>query len=241
MLRSFPWQERTALLKQHQRYENLLEFHTITQSWLSPLAISKTRRKNQDFHTLLNRPLVNSTGIDFPSLDSLLDDTSPEELLDRLEQSVWEVHLEQVQVRLSSTTENSGLQTLLKSFFDSGAQFAARRWNVLKEGNPSRQDLRALLFLATNSPLSSRGGEQNFLIRKNLSHEIEFELLACPHLSHFCKKSDSLDSLCALHSEWMRGFLQTMNPRAEFHYTALNRSQSAGKCRQRWSLRPADR
>src|SRR6185295_4231992 len=92
--REHPWHERTAGAKHHQWFNRLVSLHELTQAWLKELQIERPQ------HVISRglKPQVsqNLWMLDFlarggPKIDSLLDDSAPEDILGRLEHTVWSV------------------------------------------------------------------------------------------------------------------------------------------------------
>jgi hypothetical protein len=254
-----PWNQRKALLSHHRWFRNLVEFHDITRSWLedsqSERAAHHLERAPhpqlpEDFRLLNTLPDAR--------LDSLLDDTTPEDLLGRLEYSVWTVQAWTyttlvARLRRSASAASSAesptfeddLEKLHSVFEQSawkqGRLVAEKRWNSAEKQTLGifHQDLRGLFLTLVDSPVAASQGEDAFLLRRGLPRELEFEFRACPHLSKFSEIAPVANELCRFHSAWIRGYVYGLNHQVQVEYQPCSEAHSSGSvrhCRQHWRL-----
>lgn len=98
--REHPWHERTAGTKHYQWFNRLVSLHELTLGWLRELQVERPQHlisrglkpqisQNLWMLDFLSRPGSGKSAT--PNMDSLLDDTSPEDILGRLEHTVWSV------------------------------------------------------------------------------------------------------------------------------------------------------
>src|SRR5262245_40166773 len=87
-----PWHLRFSTAIHEQWFKNLLELHELTQSWIKELSVDRIYSKivktisdeaSQDLWMLDLLPQS--------KLDDLLDDTLPDDLLRRLEHTLWSI------------------------------------------------------------------------------------------------------------------------------------------------------
>lgn len=226
MIRETPWHLRKPDHEHYRVFRNLVEIHAITQGWLS------TIEKDQKRHTYL-MPRVQTQNIDEnlwmleklsstytpEDLDRLLDDQTPDELLGKLEKTIWIVHawtLTELK-KQTSAEEQSALGNLLEqSSWKSGRDCAQNRWKSLVE--KPRESLQSLIHCFMDSPMHLHAERSPFLIRRATDSEVTLELLSCPHQSLFPEVRAQAVDLCALHTHWMRGFVYTLNTQAVADY-----------------------
>lgn len=234
MSRDYPWHQRKALLKHHRWFRNLVDFHAITRAWIEEgkLDSSANPYVSEDLKLLETMPDTR--------LEALLDDTAPEDLLGRLEYSVWAVQgwtystlFQRIGSGKGASANEEALRSLIEqATWKQGKATAEKRWARLAE--ESRADLRAIFLTLIDSPIALSLGEDAFLLRRGLPHELEFEFRACPHILRFPEEIPATSELCALHSSWIRGYLYGMNHRAQLEY--FPQSEARPRCSQHWRL-----
>lgn len=232
MLRPYPWHQRKALLKHHRWFRNLVDFHAITRAWIDEgkLDPSTNPYLSDDLKLLETMPDAR--------LEALLDDTSPDDLLGRLEYSAWAVQgwtystlFSRLHSGSNPLANSEALSSMLsQATWKQGKAVAEKRWSRI--GEDSRDDLRAIFLTLIDSPVALSLGEDAFLLKRGLAHELEFEFRACPHISRFPEEIPASAELCKLHSTWIQGYLYGMNNRAQLEY--IPQSASSPRCSQIW-------
>jgi hypothetical protein len=237
-MRDYPWNQRTALLKHHRWFRNLMDFHSITRAWIEECQPKGGATPQHSPHYSEDLKLLET--LPDARLELLLDDTSPEDLLTRLEHSVWSVQgwtystLSDRQGGKGATPAAASTlwSTLEQATWKQGQAVAEKRWQRI--GESSRSDLRAIFLTMIDSPIALSLGEDAFLLKRGLPTHIEFEFRACPHDARFPETTSSTDELCALHSAWIRGYLYGLNPKAQLEY--LGRNADRPRCSQIWKI-----
>src|SRR5579885_70624 len=236
--REHPWHERTAGAKHYQWFSRLVSLHELTQGWLRELQVERpghliTRglkpQVSQNLWMLdfLSRP-GSKAG---PSMDSLLDDTSPEDILGRLEHTVWSVQawtLMSCVERAPADTRQALESILEQSSWKLGRKHGEAAWPSLPEH--ARQDLRALLLALSPHLVSGTGGDE-FLLKRAVQSEVQIELKSCPHRSRYLETAPIADLLCRLHAQWMRGFVYALNSKVTVEHMI---GKAPHRCLQRW-------
>lgn len=256
-MREHPWYTRRATTRHHLWFRNLTDLHAITLEWLKELRHDRPAHflpRGMSENISENLWMLDQLASQFPSseggseirgLDSLLDDTSPDDLLGRLEHTVWAVQgwtLSGIldQISKSSPEDRSAVMNQLEqSSWRAGRDCASRRWPLLSE--TSRRDLRGLLSAFHDSPLHGHPDHRSWIERRALNQEAEIELCACPHQCPYAEISEIADALCDLHAHWARGFAYTLNDRVSIEHRMGERriGGRASRCIQRLHQSPA--
>jgi hypothetical protein len=229
--REYPWHQRKASLKHHRWFKNIVDLHSITQAWLEEVPVDQSEDPHLTADILLLESMTDAR------LEHLLDDTSPQDLLGRLEASIRAV---QTWTHSKIFSESKGAETdrlssvLEQATWKQGRAVAEKRWPRLPEA--SRSDLRILFLTLIDSPMALGLGEDAFLLTHGLSHGLRFEFHACPHAMLFSDIMYSESGICALHSAWVRGYLYALNPKIQMEYFPVPRPNQ--RCAQHWRLAP---
>jgi hypothetical protein len=234
-MREYPWHQRKALLKHHRWFRNLVDFHSITRAWIEESHLNQSAHPQASLQDLDDLKLLET--LPDARLELLLDDTSPEDLLGRLEYAVWSVQgwtYSTLFERQNGAKDAAGAlaSKLEQATWKQGQSVAEKRWNRI--GEDSRSDLRAIFLTMIDSPIALSLGEDAFLLKRGLSSHVEFEFRACPHESRFPEANPASNELCALHSAWVRGYLYGLNPKAQLEY--FPRTASRPRCSQIWKM-----
>ena len=232
--REHPWHERTAGAKHYQWFQRLINLHELTQGWLKEMQVE--RPQHQLARGLQPQVSQNLWMLDFlsaggPRMDNLLDDTSPEDILGRLEHTVWSVQAWTLMssVERAPAETRQALESILEqSSWKLGRKCGEAAWPTLPIH--ARQDLRALL-LALSPHVVSGTGSDDFLLKRAVQSEVQVELKACPHHSRYLETAPMADLLCKLHAQWMRGFVYALNSRVTVEHLIRKKPQ---RCLQRW-------
>jgi hypothetical protein len=191
--REHPWNVRRLSHRHLHDHRNLLDLHLLTQAWAATHS-----------QTLINP---------FDREPTLEDDTSPEDVLHRLDRAIRSVQLRELGERLSDKK-----LSLDESSYQAGQEAASHRWmqSDPNEGSIAPADKRALILALYHSPLGGFEGPGSFLVRRSLVTEVAVELLACPH--RLAERpgqgasAETLDELCNQQFHWLRGYFGFLNP-----------------------------
>lgn len=228
---STPWHERLATHSHHRRFEYLVELHRLTETWLRELQVERPAHS-------LNRGLGpevagNLWMLENPSergINALLDDTSAEDVLSRLERTIWAAQAYTLGQLLERTgaQERSVLDSILEqTSWKLGRAYAEKRWMHLSPEN--RQNLRRLLLAYSDTPFGS------YLVLRATEKEAQIELHHCPHQSVFSEVKRIANELCAIHHHWTRGFAYGLHHKLQVqHRMAQNSGEQIQRCGQRW-------
>ncbi|MGK5083299.1 hypothetical protein WDW37_08325 [Bdellovibrionota bacterium FG-1] len=211
-MREHPWNQRRVTHRHLHDEQNLRDLHALTESWIN--AIPQGAASNSP-HPFDQNP-------------SLEDDTTPEDVLVRLELAVHSAQAEILRVRLPD-------RELLKDLsWNAGKFCASHRWaDTLTRRNSSLApaDKRALLLALCHSPLSYRLGADAFLVRRALTSEVCIELLQCPHRWSETVQMDQAtrDELCQQQFHWLCGYFTPLAPSVTPQI-----SRSGSRCILQW-------
>jgi hypothetical protein len=227
-MRENPWHVRLPVSEHYQWFKLLILNHELTFSWIGEVA----QPLNPQLGPLISR-----------KLEDFLDDTSPTDTLRRLEASIWS---NQVQIlaacfKKMMFSDEQFLDGLLsRASWHAGKEAAKVSWPGLTSlGDPL--DLKAVFHAIYDTPFSGYPELDAFLIRRSLASEVQIELRKCPHHSKMTRNSirdDSIaiepiiDRLCRYRTQWLRGYVETLNSRVSLEY-----SQENHKDRQQCLLR----
>lgn len=207
------WHERRSGLTHLKWFENLGDLHDLTLAWIADLKIERTEdalSRGLSKKALDNVWMLQS--IRQTRLDDILDDTSPDEVLKRLDHTVWAVQattLTQIQ-----SNDSTALQALLEqTAFRFGQNLAESRWGDWALIGNASADLA--LEALSDSPFSGRVELPGFLVRRSLPSEFQFHWRSCPHTRTDPEVAGLATLLCDLHFQALRGFTYRMNPRLE--------------------------
>jgi hypothetical protein len=225
-MREHPWHLRRVSTAHAQWFRDLTDLHALTLAWLreagQPLTqfIPATGADDLDLEECLPRLDPGRP------LEEMLDDTLPDDVLGRLERTVW---------ALQAWVAKGLIETLSREKLGAVAQEAGRacalsRWPSLDDS--ARGDLRGVLAAFRDSPLVGHGGRESLLITRAVARELHLELHLCPHMTAFPEPRACADLLCALHMDWIQGFVRALNDRIHIE----NRVELPHRCQQRWTL-----
>lgn len=244
LTREQPWSIRRAWTQHHLWYRNLRDLHGLTLAWLRRIGMERPsgflrRGLGEEISETL-WSLERMEGGD--PLESLLDDTAPEDLLSRMERAVHVVQggtLASLLERAAPKDEGSLRDALAESSREAGRECAQGRWGGLP--SEARADLRGLLAAYRDSPLAGRPIDDPLLVRRATARELELELRSCPHQSAHAEVRSVAGELCALHAHWTRGFAETLAAGARVEHVPVGVAAGAAartRCEQRWWLAP---
>lgn len=235
-----PWNARVAVQSHEAEYRKLSRIHQMTLAWCTamdlerpPYLTARSLPKDVEADLGLLEGITDGRG----ALESLLDDTSPEDVLSRLEKTVWIVQ----RYSLSRLFEKTGmprdvlLDHLEQTTFQLGRAAGEADWGDLTDHD--RKDLRPLSRALRDALLASR--PDAWLIRRALPVEVQLELLSCLHREPRVEMENGIrQALCRLHGHWIRGYAYALNPRSQLEFEAPENSESDALhrpgCRYRW-------
>lgn len=221
-----PWHIRRATASHYQKHKNLVALHGMTLAWLTEGKSSRaahTLSRGMSAETTENLWMLDKIA----ALDSLLDDTSPDDLLARLDRTVNAVQawtLRGLYEKSTASDRDAVRNQLEQASWRAGRDCAAERWKALADS--SRKDIRALLLCLEDSPL---GG--SLLVRATRS-EVSTELLHCPHRTVFSEVREMADALCPLQFHWIKGYVHSLNGGVILDHTPAGSEHE--RCRMRW-------
>ena len=229
--REHPWHARRLSVKHYESFQGLVAFHELTQAWLADLKIDqKSNLISRGVSSQFSADVWMLASLAKAKLEDLLDDSTPDELLSRIEHTVWGNQvwtLMNLQAQTSGV-EKSALQSRLEqTSFKVGREYGAKRWPKF-EGSG---DLRRILLAMIEIPLFSGVGSEALLICRSVPHAVKVELRVCPHQRPFSALKDVQDLLCQLHNHWMRGYAYSLNSKIVWEY-----QPQRPRCTQNWRL-----
>lgn len=211
----YPWHERRFTHEQERKFLQLTHLHEIAMEWVKTLQLDAALE-----------PL---------NPKCLLDDTSPEDVLNHLESYVWNIQASTLDILFKGTppSEKSSLENILEqSTWRLGRRTSEAQRKAFSEMHQS--DLRSLIWTTLESPFFPTG-PSGFLIKRAVKNEVHLELRSCPHQNVNTAIREVADSLCKIHSQWLRGFIYGYNPRIAMQLTLGNLEEGI-RCEHRWHL-----
>jgi hypothetical protein len=235
---STPWHQRLATHSHHRRFEYLVELHRLTETWLRELQAARPAHSlDRGLGPEIARNLWMLENPSERGFEALLDDTSAEDVLSRLERTIWAAQAYTLAQLLERTepSERSVLDSILEQIsWKLGRAYAERRWSELPE--ESRNSLKALLLTFGDSPFGaapfgSAHEGRSYLVLRATEKEAQIELHHCPHQSGYSEVKRIADELCAIHHHWTRGFAYGLH-----HKLQVSRLERTHRCGQRWTF-----
>jgi hypothetical protein len=228
-----PWHLRLPTNEHYQWFRNLVDLHAITVSWRDELKVTQamtmitrgadgeTRRAQLAVPESFNAEL---DALAETPLETLLDDTWPQDLLGRLEQAVWATQSATLQGLLQKTEGASDRESLASRLeqicWKLGRKCAETRWPELAAR--SEPDLRAIVLALNDTPFTGYPLRDGFLAKRMLRNEALLELRACPHQARHLEIAglkEVADPLCRYHAHWLRGYAYALNSKVSSDYT----------------------
>jgi hypothetical protein len=231
-MRENPWHLRLPTTEHHQWFKNLVDLHELTTSWLKEVQTDRPSHfLTRGLSTEVTENLWMLDSLSNTPMEKLLDDTQPQDMLGRLEQTVWAFQswtLTQLYGKTTPSSTRNALDSMLEqASWKLGRSCVEARWRELAQtGN---QDLRDILLALNDSPFSGYPKGEGFLVRRAIAKEIQIELRCCPHQVQYQEVKPVADRLCRLHSHWMRGFAYALNNRVSVEHLV-----QSPRCVQRW-------
>jgi hypothetical protein len=229
-----PWHLRRVTAKHEHWFRGLVDWHELTRAWVAELAPAdapKGLHVSRGFDPVVAENLWMLESLADARLESLLDDTMPEDTLARLERTVWAAQAYTLVTLLERSREEDqpALYSKLESVsWKQGVACAKRRWPAGLGGDP---DLRALWLALGQSPFAPSTLEDSFLLRRAVRADAQLELRRCPHQQPFPEVRPVADLLCQLHTQYLRGFFYELCPPV-----AVESETATPRCRQKWVL-----
>ncbi len=228
-MREYPWHLRLPTHEHYKRFFYLHHLHELTQSWIREAEVDPPPVHSKGTSIDVTENLWMLDLIHKGELEVLLDDTSPNDILNRLERTVWAYQsLSLVHLYGRTLPNKTSLDTILEqSSWKMGKNYSELQWNSLS--HTGSQDLRDILLALNDSPFAGYPTGDSFLVRRAISTEVQIELRSCPHRVHFPEIRGVEDRLCRLHAHWMRGFGYSLNNRVSVQHLV-----QSPRCTQRW-------
>ncbi len=232
-MREQPWHLRRLSTEHYLWYRNLLDLHALTREWLNELKLNGNPPRLIERTHPAYPDLASEADLNLQTLEKLLDDTDPNDLLGRLEKAIWTVQSWVLWKTKAQKRPQSELKTILEqASWRAGRDCAHRRWKILHPESDSIHpgDLRSILASFHDSPLSGFPKMEGFLIRRATATEVELQIRNCPdQQEQEGLKKEIAPFLCELQGYWVRGFVYYFNPRV---------SVDRKNCRENWFLPP---
>jgi hypothetical protein len=219
VIREQPWHEPRPTSEHYLWFNQLVELHSLTRQWLTDLEIETPPAPHQlkriaspKVHEKFARLETMMDQAETFDLVRLVDETDPHEFLTRLENTVWVVQgwtLRSLLDRIEKKEEAALINLLQQSSFKCGREVAERRWRGVD--TTLGTDFRACLSALFDSPFAGYPRHRSFLIKRSVPDDVQIELLHCPHRMKQVEVVQVADTLCSLHSHWIRGFVYALN------------------------------
>jgi hypothetical protein len=238
-----PWHERLATHSHHRRFGYLVELHRLTETWLHELQLA---RPAHSLHRGLDPQIARDLWmLENPAergLEKLLDDTPVNDVLARLERTIWAAQaytLGQLLER-TGTEERSVLDSILEqSSWKLGRAYAEKQWQNLSPS--SRHDLRKVLLAFADTPLgtspfTSSNEGRSFLVLRATEKEARIELHHCAHRSVYSEVQRIANELCTIHFHWTRGFAYGLHPQLRVSQLNTPTDHPSSRCGLHWAF-----
>jgi hypothetical protein len=250
-MREQPWHLRRPSLQHRRSFENLVVLHGMTEGWINEL--KQLQGPNRwEGPSLITRGLSGDVAGNLWLLDALkdlggfegiLDDTKPEDLLLRLQRTVWAAQawtLRMLEERTNGNERQVLLSVLQQSSWKYGRKMGETRWpHAVGQGTEAwRFDLRAILLAAEDTAIAPYPNPEMFLIQRAVQSEASVELLACPHQSTYPEVLPQADLMCLLHSRLLQGYAYSINTNLVVETDLRDKGNNAKlpRCRLRWAF-----
>lgn len=241
-MKDYTWHQRLAGHTHYRWFAHLVEMHRLTRAWLEELQIERApylldRGILTDSMPEIAREFWILDSLDKYPLEHFLDDTRPEDVLQRLDHTVWAAQAYTLGrlIEGAPEKEHKVLESVLEqTAWKLGRKTALERWEKLSE--PARGDLRVLVNVISDVPFYAGAqscGMSPVLVRRAIRDEFQVELFSCPHESPYVEVRTVADFLCQSHLHWLRGFGYGLN-----HRLSLDSAPRKHRCEHRWHLIP---
>lgn len=155
------------------------------------------------------------------SLDALLDDSTPEELLSRLEQTLLTVQAWTLRDVFQRTPkeEHEALRSLLQhSSWKSGRKCGNERWGETRSAEFD-ENLSVIFKACRDNPFAGRAGFPGFIVRRDSRHEVLVDWVHSPFVSPHPDVQSVASELCPLQIQWTRGYVYAINTLVSVEFT----------------------
>src|SRR5689334_20750480 len=151
-----PWHVRLPSTEHYQWYRNLMVLHEMTSAWLREINVDRPAHLlTRGFKEHASEHLWMLDSLSEMSIEDLLVDMLPEDVLASLEQAIWVlqswtlVHL----FEENHAEHRKPLESLLEQVsWNLGRKFAEEHWNRLISQSP--HDLREIMLALYDTPFS---------------------------------------------------------------------------------------
>ncbi|MDR3608709.1 MAG: hypothetical protein P4M08_15200 [Oligoflexia bacterium] len=235
------WNSRTIHYEHEHQFEKILQLHRLTEAWVDALKEVTEERPSHFLNRGLSRDMADALwrleSLSQERLEDLLDDTSTDDVLSRLDHTVWSVQAYTLAKLLERANSSAPLKSVLEqTSWKLGRNCAEKRWSEL---NPlSRKNVAELVLALNDTPF----GNDGVLMIRITAREAHFEMLRCAHQQSSNEVRSVADALCGLHAHWLKGFAYGLNPAVgveTIHCTTSSNLESGSgptRCHCRWTL-----
>lgn len=228
-----PWHVRRAGTEHLKWFQNLVDQHELTRSWIEDLKIS--RASNALTRGLSKEATENLWMLESLSdarLEEFLDDTSPDDLLGRLDHTVWAAQAATLQELFAKTTDPDALRalvsTLEQSSFKHGRRICETRWGSHPQlGNMPLPTVLAALW---DSPFSGFPRKSGILNRRVTDQGFDVLWRASPYQSPYPEVRGIADHYCEILAQSVRGYVYVLNHHALLECVKLSNTECALQC-----------
>lgn len=238
-MRDHPWHLKLPATEHFQWFKNLVDLHEITSSWLKEVHTAQpSYALTRGISPEVTQSLWMLNTLSKTKLENLLEESSPEDLLLRLEKTIWIVQgwtIDKLYSYSETAQDHLILDRLLEqTCWNLGRNCAQTRWHhllMLQSQSQSHFTFRDIFLALYDSPMAGYPRKEGFLVKRATEKEILIELRSCPHQQEIPEIQSSADKMCQFHLAWMRGFAYAFDTQVH-----LEMNQTKPRCTQRWSI-----
>lgn len=236
--RDYPWHTRLATHEHGRWFSRLAMIHELTHLWITELKMDKKPDISRGLSPSIVENLWMLDSLENSEVDAFLDDTHPEDVLGRLENTVWAAQAYTVRkfFENASSSEQPALMNVLEqTAWRFGRKIGETRWATSVGQTIPADDLRVQTFACADIPFLQKGPQhETILTRRAVRDEVQMEFLMCAHQIGYPDVAPEADRLCRLHAQWIRGFAYGMNHRISVE--TFHKGGSNARCGQIWTL-----
>ncbi len=246
-MRETAWDKRIPTQTHELRYTRLLQLHDLTLAWLetvkseAPPESPDSRITTSDLQWMIDilTGIVRRSAAPNPDqgkwgLQQFMDDTSPDDVIARLETGVWLTHahtLNRLRNSYAPIERKTALDNMEQASWRAGRAHAEAIWSHFPQ--ELRYDVGAIFRAALDSPFLGTTEPGGLLIEREYRDGVTVHYPRCPHQSRFAELAPVADELCVMHSHWMSGFAYAIQPRLRIHH---RRAGPGGTCSHQWKI-----
>lgn len=233
-MRENPWHLRVPNIEHHLKFKFLGYFHQLTVSCLHSVT-QQWPSSSQN----LNKKWLDSLRSFEPLLQfemgPYLDHARIEDRLDQLRQTAWIIQGWCMRYLLEGTSSTSipSQDEIKNRIFQTarelGRDAAQKEWPI--RSGFDANDARSVFLALGSTPFLGEWDSPSYLIKRATSCAVTIELHLCPHNVALPEVIPVADILCKLHSEWLSGYAQALQPRM-----SLEHQVRTPRCTLYWTL-----